>query len=373
MHVTRLICPVAVLLFSLSWTCLGDTVSVSGTVTDAAGKAMSNMEVAAAWTLEKNRLKPVGKPLRTNSRGAFSGELTVEGNTPIALLAVDLSRQRGGVLLVQPEVLQQAAPLSLQAHRLVEVRGKLNAALIRPAPKLVRLDVTLANALVLRVDVQRQFNLKLPPGEYDLWLGGDGIERQRRVVAVGASSRPIQLDPFDLRPAPVGGEVAGPRETPPLTVSDARGVAPSVRLTDYRGKWVLLEFWGYWCAPCVRGAIPELMAFDDKHQPHKDKYQILTFHYDRTKNSFEALDPELAKLSRAHWKDRAFPFPILLDSSGRTPRDWGVRGYPTAFLINPDGALVRQGTGVAEISEIEAYLSQQLTGAIAEPVVTPAP
>jgi hypothetical protein len=36
------------------------------------------------------------------------------------------------------------------------------------------------------------------------------------------------------------------RELPPWTISDARGVPKTVKYSDFKGKWVLLEFWGFW-------------------------------------------------------------------------------------------------------------------------------
>ena len=70
-----------------------------------------------------------------------------------------------------------------------------------------------------------------------------------------------------------------------------------------------------------------------------------------------AVEPEITKLVKGLWKIDKFPFPILMDSTGGTPRKWGVSGYPTAFLIDPEGNIVAQGH-----SGIEEQLAAALKG-----------
>ena len=83
--------------------------------------------------------------------------------------------------------------------------------------------------------------------------------------------------------------------------------------------------------------MPALFTFADEYKDYKDQFVILTFQYGRGKDTFAQLDPELAKLEKARWGGQKFPFPILLDSSGKTLRDWSINAYPTTVLIAPDG------------------------------------
>ena len=52
------------------------------------------------------------------------------------------------------------------------------------------------------------------------------------------------------------------------------------------------------------------------------------------------LDEKLAPIIRRTWRGRALPFPILLDTSGRFVEDYGIRGWPTAVLLDPEGRVV---------------------------------
>lgn len=79
--------------------------------------------------------------------------------------------------------------------------------------------------------------------------------------------------------------------------------------------------------------------FDDL----RDRFVILTIHAPDIAD-VAALEPRLSRLRERAWDGRDLPFPILLDGSGRTVRAFGVLGYPTEVLIDPDGHVVRGGS-----------------------------
>ena len=57
---------------------------------------------------------------------------------------------------------------------------------------------------------------------------------------------------------------------PELTITDARGTAKNVKLSDFRGKWVLIEFWGLSCGPCIT-ALPELAKFYERRATDRSR------------------------------------------------------------------------------------------------------
>ena len=85
------------------------------------------------------------------------------------------------------------------------------------------------------------------------------------------------------------------------------------------------------------------MEFYEDHAADRDRFEILAFHDGRAK-SFEELDEKMAPIEQVKWKGKKLPFPILLDASGDTVREWGVRSFPTLLLIDPEGKLVKGGT-----------------------------
>lgn len=89
------------------------------------------------------------------------------------------------------------------------------------------------------------------------------------------------------------------------------------------------------------------MEFAEAHKDKRDKFEILTIH-DPQATSFAQLDEKLEKLSKDVWNGKKLPFPIILDTSGKTLQAWGIRGFPTAFLISPEGKIVASGHGGLE-------------------------
>jgi hypothetical protein len=81
-----------------------------------------------------------------------------------------------------------------------------------------------------------------------------------------------------------------------------------------------------------------MIDFYEEHADQRDRFEILAFHDDSVK-SLEELDEKLGPIREQRWKGRDLPFPVLLDSTGKTLEQFGVRAFPTVFLVDPDGVL----------------------------------
>lgn len=97
--------------------------------------------------------------------------------------------------------------------------------------------------------------------------------------------------------------------------------------------------------------MPGLIDLYEAHKKDRDKFEILAFHDGHAKD-FKELDKNIKGPREKYWNGRDLPFPILLDATGQTIRDWGVRAFPTRLLIDPDGKLV----GEAGEEELEKKL-----------------
>ncbi len=106
-----------------------------------------------------------------------------------------------------------------------------------------------------------------------------------------------------------------------FTLSDLAG--KKVKLSDFNGKVVLLNFWATWCPPC-RSEIPELEAL---YKLYKDKgFVILGVDLQEGQS---AVKDFVSKYNMS--------FPVLLDSTGRVGAEYGARSIPTTYLIDKDG------------------------------------
>lgn len=121
------------------------------------------------------------------------------------------------------------------------------------------------------------------------------------------------------------------------------------RLSDLRGKAVLLNFWASWCAPC-RAEMPSLQAMADFYGP--DKLLVLTLNF-----------KESAAVAQRFAQRADLRLPVLLDPQGQLARQWGATAFPTTVLIAADGqvrALVRgelDWTSLAAAQWVEPLLA----------------
>ncbi len=104
-----------------------------------------------------------------------------------------------------------------------------------------------------------------------------------------------------------------------------------IKLSDYRGKYVFLDFWAYWCVPCVE-TFPHLKKLQNKY---KDKgFQILGISSDPTRSAWlKAL------------KKYQNPWPQIIEtaemnSPQQISTQYGVEYLPTTYLLDPDGKVI---------------------------------
>jgi len=126
-------------------------------------------------------------------------------------------------------------------------------------------------------------------------------------------------------------------------------------LSNSKGNYVLLYFWGSWCGPCIRSA-PELVAISDSYSSKffdKDsKLEILSVALEKKGKKWKKVVNKFG----FNWELQVVQFHQLVLNSPIANK-YGVFEIPSKFLIDPNGNVVLSKTS---FSEIEQYLEKRL-------------
>ena len=142
---------------------------------------------------------------------------------------------------------------------------------------------------------------------------------------------------------------AASRAAPEVVFHGADG--EQVRVSDFRGKVLLVDFWASWCVPC-KASFPALDAIYREYQPRG--VEVLAVNLDEDRRNADGF---LA----AHPHRR----PVMFDPKGVTPEAFGVKGMPTSYVIDRAGSIRFIHIGYS--GNVDVSYRQEITQLLAEP------
>lgn len=113
-------------------------------------------------------------------------------------------------------------------------------------------------------------------------------------------------------------------------------------LADYRGKWVVVNYWATWCPPCLE-EIPELVHF---HETHKDSDAVVI--------GFNMEEKSAGVLSR-FVEENMMTYPVV-PMTRDMPLVGNIPGLPTTYLLDPSGKPVAVQVGEVTAEMLESYI-----------------
>jgi peroxiredoxin len=147
-------------------------------------------------------------------------------------------------------------------------------------------------------------------------------------------------------PAEAGEQTAG-MLAPDFTLPDLQG--RPVRLSDYRGKAVFIDFWATWCLPCVF-QVPELNKLAAAHGADGDVAVIGV--------SVDVGGPAVV----APWAEEHDVRYTIVFGDEELAAEFGVFGFPTMVLVGPEGELISRHVGLIEYDTLEALAADLIPG-----------
>jgi peroxiredoxin len=139
-----------------------------------------------------------------------------------------------------------------------------------------------------------------------------------------------------------------PRPAPAMIVETLAG--ESVALQDFKGQWVLLDFWATWCKPCIK-MMPKLQEL---YEAYADTgFVVLGVSIDDDEARIKKIERFVKKVGVS--------YPIFSDA--KQEQAWhmfNVKVLPAAFLIDPKGQVVAQWRGKIDHKQIEEEVARRM-------------
>ena len=145
-------------------------------------------------------------------------------------------------------------------------------------------------------------------------------------------------------------------DAPDFSLVDLDG--KSVKLSELRGKVVVLDFWATWCGPCIM-SFPGMKLSMDKYKDNPNVKFLFV-------NTYERVSADQWKSTVSTFvKQRGFTtFPVILDIGGEVAGSYGVNGIPAKFCIDKEGKIKFKSTGYLGSSDaIVAEMTQWIEDA----------
>ena len=135
------------------------------------------------------------------------------------------------------------------------------------------------------------------------------------------------------------------RAAPTIDATDTSG--HPVKIDDYRGRWLLLNFFATWCGPC-KVEQPELVALSSS-------MPIVSVAFDDEPTAVD----EFFRANGGTW-------PVVAEGNARIALDYGVVKLPESYLIDPSGQVVHKFDGGVTAAEVASLIGATPTTGVAK-------
>jgi len=177
-------------------------------------------------------------------------------------------------------------------------------------------------------------------GAYVLYtrLGQDLVPDQLAVQQTEPLREHADMEP-ETEPSEAAGEAPEKISVPDFTVYDLEG--NEVRLSDYFGKPIVLNFWASWCGPCQM----EMPDFHEKYLELGERVQFLMVNVTGGRETLESASSFIA--------EKGYSFPVFYDTAGDAAMTYGAYSLPTTYFIDAEGHGIAQARGAIDAATLQ--------------------
>lgn len=158
-------------------------------------------------------------------------------------------------------------------------------------------------------------------------LSGKALQAPIYALAVASEARARKTLEAEARQKALE---SGQAPAPDFTLPDLKG--NPVSLAQFRGKWVILDFWGSWCMWCIKG----FPALKEAYEKNKGNLEVIGIDCGDSPEAWKAA-VEKFKLPWVHLYNA--------DTPDSVDKLYGIQGFPTKMIVNPEGKIVDITTG----------------------------
>lgn len=186
-------------------------------------------------------------------------------------------------------------------------------------------------------------------------------------LSAAGGSAPGQSQGEAGTPQPSGGSSSGEGSAssalpvipaPDFTLTDQDGNTHT--LSDYQGKTVFLNFWATWCGPCQR-EMPEVQALYERYGRNGEDLVVLGVANPKGEgypHNQDKTRPEVEQFIA----DGGYTFPTVMDETGEVFAAYGIRAFPTTFMIDADGNVFGYVASALTGENMESIVQQTMAG-----------
>jgi len=234
----------ALLTFAIGCsTAFGSTFTVIVKVVDLAMRPVAKADVSLFWDVKAGAMRPrPDKTAVTDDNG--NAVLRVDDwneRRPVLVLSAD--RTLGAIIGVSKA--DDGKEVLAALKKTARIKGRLSCKELNRKPVWVGTTVATEGFRAFfgqDMNESAVFEFVLPSGKYTLRSNGTDVQTTKQTISVDHSE--CDLGTIDMKATPMAKLRGG--KAPEWVIADARGVKADVKLSDYKGKWVYIEFWGFW-------------------------------------------------------------------------------------------------------------------------------